>query len=277
MRELFFIKASPCQNTTLFLDARSEKISPNEFAEIAKRAIDDEHIFSEQVGFILPAKKNSCLRLEMAGQEFCGNASMALASFCVCKNLAKENENFLIECSGMNPPILCNVAIDREKNFFMPTIQLDFTQQAPKIFQQNFFLDGENFCGGIVSSLGIVHFCCEKKFIDDISEKTFEKLMQALQKIIDSPAYGIVFFERNFENSENFLKIRPYVFVKDVGTKVFENACASGSLSVALWLGKNQWKVCQPCRETIFVDVSKKDFPKISTKVFFSCEGKLFL
>jgi diaminopimelate epimerase len=74
----------------------------------------------EQVGF-LKKYSDTVFRLEMAGLEFCGNASRAFACFLVKEKYVSSNK-FEISVSGYNDLIECNV--EKKGNEFFSTIDL---------------------------------------------------------------------------------------------------------------------------------------------------------
>ena len=88
--DVHFVKASPCRNTTALLEG---DVAPEECAAIARLAMDSDYLAAEQAGFLAkPKEARSVLRLEMAGGEFCGNATLALAALAVKRGLAAEGE-----------------------------------------------------------------------------------------------------------------------------------------------------------------------------------------
>jgi len=66
----------------------------------------------EQVGFWMPARsKKTVAHLEMAGGEFCGNATRALAS------LINKKDPFFLETSGLSEPIKVEASRKRSSIF----------------------------------------------------------------------------------------------------------------------------------------------------------------
>lgn len=74
----------------------------------------------EQVGF-LKKYSDTVFRLEMAGLEFCGNASRAFACFLAKEKYVSSNK-FEISVSGYDSLIECNV--EKKGNEFFSTIDL---------------------------------------------------------------------------------------------------------------------------------------------------------
>ena len=86
-------------------------------------------------------------------------------------------------------------------------------------------------------------------------------------------AYGIMPFERM---GHNRFRIRPYVAVPSANSRVFERACGSGSLALALAEGREGGRITveQP-GGTLFVRRGERIF--LEGEVLISCSGTVRL
>jgi len=78
-------------------------------------------------------------------------------------------------------------------------------------------------------------------------ELSFENIIDLVKEYLsneDYSAFGIMFFDRDN------LSMKPYVYVKEVGSGVYENSCASGTTALGYYLKKyknlDRAKIVQP-------------------------------
>ncbi len=262
--EIHFVKASPCRNTTVFLE---DAIGPEDYADIAKLAMDGDYLAAEQAGFLVaPQSAGSVLRLEMAGGEFCGNATLALAALAVKRGLAAAETEFLVECSGAKTPLAC-VVEPRSRGRFLVGAEMPGAQSVAPLTLQ---AADRDFSGGLVELPGIRHFC----FAADVppTRREYDDILDALIAAGGADAYGVIPYQRQ----GTACTIRPYIGVPETGSRVFEQACGSGSLALGCWLardGGGRFTVSQP-GGTIAVEPG---VPSIAATVYFPCEGSLFV
>ena len=116
MNEYEFL--NPSGNITALV---TKDVPRDKYQEISNKIMkNDPNI--EQVGF-LKKYSNSVFRLEMAGLEFCGNASRAFACFLVKEKYVNTN-TFEISVSGYDNLIECNV--EKKGEEYYSTINLKF-------------------------------------------------------------------------------------------------------------------------------------------------------
>ncbi len=260
---LEFIKTSPAQNTTVIVTSFCPK---SYYSAVAEKAMSYDYLNAEQVGFIVPpSKTDSLIGLEMAGGEFCGNATLSAAAYAVYKGLVNK-QYFNIDVSGADEPIRCKVIklIDYCYNASctMP--------KAKRIDELKLKLPGKTVEGCIVEFDGISHFVLEAE--DSFSE--FAESTQVLKKIVDTNAIGIIPYTKI--NDDKY-KIEPFVHVKAINSNVFERGCGSGSLALGTYLNKvhgisNEIEVVQPGG---VIRVGMGDELYISTDVIITCEGRI--
>ena len=97
--------------------------------------------------------------------------------------------------------------------------------------------------------------------------------MEQLSATVGAEAYGIIPYAAV---AAAHYRILPYVYVPAAGSRVFEQACGSGSLSLGLWLQHRQGiqsiEVAQP-GGILTVETGKQNY--ITAEVYFPCEGIL--
>lgn len=261
---LNFVKISPAQNMTVLI---TDYVDPARYLEIARVVMSYEYLNAEQVGFIVPPKTNqSRLGLEMSGGEFCGNAVLCAAAFGLYKGICQEG-SFMVESSGAKAPLLCQ-AKAKSRNVF------EIKAEMPQPFNMEELeidIEGRSIFGWMVQLSGISHFVTN--FWP--SRENFEQMVESLQGKVDARALGIIPYRKLGEGK---YEIWPYVCVRDTGSRVFEQACGTGSLSLGAHLhalqGECTLQVLQP-GGIITVETGAKNF--ITTDVFFTCEGSVII
>lgn len=260
-----FIKMSPAENTTVLVTSVCPK---RHYIKVAKRAMGYKFLYAEQVGFIRPSKyKNAILCLEMAGGEFCGNATLSAAAYAKYKGLI-EKEDFYIEVSGVENPVWCKV-MRKEKFNYYAKCQMPFALNTEE-YKIN--LRNQIIQGGIIKFDGISHFVFPVS--GDFTD--FTEVLKTLKRDVDDIALGIIPY-KTLENQK--YEIKPYVYVKKTNSSVYERGCGSGSLALGIFLNQKDKK--QRCIEviqpggTIEVEIGNRYY--ISTDVLITCEGMMFI
>ena len=262
--KLNFVKISPAQNTTVLV---TDYVNSQAYPEIARSVMSYEYLLAEQVGFIVAAHEaQAVLRLEMSGGEFCANGLLSAAALSVYKGICQEG-SFLVESSGSNRPLCCQVS-SKAGNVF--AVKGEMPQ--PVGVEEVILAAGEQAVRGkLVHLPGISHFVTE--FWPSVKE--YDQLAENLQEKTSAQALGIIPY-RNIAAGK--YEILPYVCVTDTGSRVFEKACGSGSLSLGIHLagGKQQTalQVDQP-GGSITVEIGEKNY--IRTDAQITCEGTVFI
>jgi len=258
--KLNFVKASPVQNTTILI---TDHCPRGLYIESANTAASYEYAHAEQVGFIVPPKSpDSVLRLEMAGDEFCGNATLSAAAYVKYKGMF-PGEEFFIETSGVDLPIKCQV---KAKSDFLYTAKCE-VPLCGVIEKLCVSVNGRIFSGSIVNFAGISHFITESR----LDAEMYDEILAEIIKHVHSGAIGIIPYR---ETDDGNFEIKPYVYVKQTNTRVFERGCGSGSLALGHYLKAKAvcgaHKIYQP-GGVITVEVGEKSV--ISVDVKFTCQG----
>ena len=174
----------------------------------------------EQVGFISQKYK----RLTMAGGEFCGNATRCATLYYIEKQQSIEleiNNNKIKAGINEKEEVWCKIPIEQYKII--------------KIHK--------NIYKVLLKGITIL-------VVNDIKNyKNFKQNARGLIKKynLDDDAVGVMFVDR----VENIIKIYPIVWVREIDTLFFENACGSGTIAVAMlesWLTNTsrEYHVMQP-------------------------------
>lgn len=190
----------------------------------------------EQVGFYENA--DGIPRLQMAGGEFCGNATRSMA--CLLAEMNPDKKKFQFQVSGFDE--LVNAEVENQGNgkYFCTA---EFKGLNGEITETE--LDGKKV--KIVDLGGIVHIVVQKNDFP-IREDNITKNMKAIKdKLgVDNDAVGVLWVNR--EGSGVYM--RPVVWVRDIDTCYDETSCGSGTIAVALVENKDT-SVIQPTSETI--------------------------
>ena len=262
---LNFIKTSQAQNTTVLV---TSFCPPSYYLKIAKKAIDYEFLHAEQVGFIVPPSRHeSILELEMAGGEFCGNATLSAAAYAVFKGLAGK-EAFSIDVSGAPLPITCKVRQTNDYSYNANCVM----PQAKRNGELKLTLENKTIMGQVIELDGISHFVFPEQ--RDFTE--YIEVVTVLKQTVDSDAIGVIPFKALQDDTYS---IKPFVHVKKVNTNVFERGCGSGSLALGMYLNKvtgitKKIKVLQPGG---VIEVGIGSEFSISTDVVITCEGRIMI
>ena len=178
-------------------------------------AIMKKHKNVEQVGFINTKGKKE---LQMAGGEFCGNATRSTAY-----NYLRENEGKIHIYVNSKDKILAGVDKNRKAWCEIPLYNGSdvVTEMEDGVF--------------IVKMKGIVIIVIPedkaKKYLNN--RKNLKEIGRELidnYNIIDSLAVGVMLCEQE----KGIIKINPIVWVKNIDTLFYETACGSGSVAVCM-------------------------------------------
>ena len=246
MRTLRFYKVSPGGNATILV---LDPVPSGQRAQIARLLMDANHLQAEQVGF-LNLEANS-VRLDMMGGEFCGNACRAAAAVMAWEGvgLARIDE-FLcgeLKVSGVDRPVALRVAADGDECWVEMPLPVAFAAGG-----SDWILELEPGIG-LVRLPGITHICLDEElhpFAED-----FEKASATLRAKfgLDEEAVGCIWYRIS-----PVCAIKPVVWVRSTASTHYETGCGSGSLALALWLGRGKnlptdMRVLQPSGSEIGV------------------------
>ncbi|MCL2037865.1 GNAT family N-acetyltransferase [Candidatus Saccharibacteria bacterium] len=211
-------------------------LTPEERARFGKKLMKSaEKLNAEQAGFWLPGSSH----LEMAGGEFCGNASRAVAL--LATNFQPGEAQLSV--SGFDGEVSAKVDQLAERKYY---VSADFPDMKYKISEESW---GEA-PAKIVDLGGIVQIVIEADL-----PKDYEAIQRELIKkfgLEERAAVGVVWYQNDQETG--VVKIDPVVWVKEIETFFYETSCGSGSIAAALATGTRN--ITQPTGQNIDVKVS---------------------
>ena len=210
------VRADPAGNITVIVLSPPGSV---ERTAAAKALMADPGLKAEQVGFALPPKKPGGLwRLEMAGGEFCGNASRCFALLVAAKTGLSGRHSLMIETSGMTRPL--PVHIDTEAG----TAEIEM---PGPVAQTEITLEGRRYPA--YEFEGITHAIAKDMQPD---ERTARAIIGKLDDGRLSAA-GVMFYDsrRRF--------VRPVVWTRELDALVRESSCGSGSAALGVWAARN--------------------------------------
>jgi diaminopimelate epimerase len=228
--KLHFLKVNPSGNTTVFV---LDPVPKEQYRKVAGVIMQQCNVGAEQVGFICETT-HGAVRMDMAGGEFCGNASRSFAAWLALKDESgldvrnfKEVEcKIAIQVSGHKGTLeatLCNLNAD---NKCLASISMPIPEQI---------LHGEGDYFGrysIVTFEGISHFILWERDPRDGDIEAAREFLAA--QGVDISSFGIMYYRQE----TNFM--RPVVYVDGAQTLVWENSCGSGSCALAASLADQQ-------------------------------------
>lgn len=205
--KLNVLRANPAGNITLFV---LDPVPSGDRAGLSARLMAGSDI--EQVGFVCPPSHGGAARMEMAGGEFCGNATRAFGMF-TADGLGRPNR-VQVEVSGCDT--LITVDVDWSKHTARSQMPLP-RSVAPA--------EADGQAGTLVDLGGIAHFVVEGAAP---CLEFFQKAEPLFQDIPGLDAYGVIFLDTVKGT------MTPLVKVPAAGSLVWEGSCGSGSLAAAV-------------------------------------------
>lgn len=206
--KLNVLRADPSGNITLFV---LDPVPIGDRAGVAGRLMSLPGLDAEQVGFVCPPILGGQGRIEMAGGEFCGNATRAFGMY-IAKKLGGPSQ-VLVEVSGCGGL----VAVDADLSRGAARAQMPLPRSVVHV-------QADGHPGVLVDLGGIVHLV-----VEDVppSLEFFYNVEPLLRNIPGPDAYGVIFLDP-LKNT-----MTPLVKVPAAGTLVWEGSCGSGSLAAA--------------------------------------------
>ena len=204
--KLNVLRADPAGNITLFV---LDPVPVGDRAGVAARVMALPGSDVEQVGFVCPPVTGGAGRMEMAGGEFCGNATRAFGMLTAQK--LGGLPQVLVEVSGCE----ALVSVDVDWSNRTAKAQMPLPRCVSRVE-----VDGHP--GTLVDLGGIAHLV-----VEDVlpNLEFFDRAEPLFGAFPEADAYGVVFL-----NGE---RMTPLVKVPAAGTLVWEGSCGSGSLAAA--------------------------------------------
>eukprot|EP00768_Dysnectes_brevis_P007949 gnl/Dysnectes_brevis/694_a766_4773.p1 GENE.gnl/Dysnectes_brevis/694_a766_4773~~gnl/Dysnectes_brevis/694_a766_4773.p1 ORF type:complete len:273 (+),score=52.83 gnl/Dysnectes_brevis/694_a766_4773:131-949(+) len=206
--------ANPAGNITAYI---STQVKPELREKVASALMKQSIHPIEQVAYLVPPHNEAADgRIEMSGEEFCGNATRA---FGYALSVTSEDKRPLqmVEISGHEG--MLPVSIDHDKN--TSTTEMPLPQELKTITYEGNHLTAVCF-------EGIAHLIVPAPAPSE--SKACHMLNAFMETVPDRDAYGIMYFTDG--------KLTPLVFVPSVGSLVWEGSCGSGSVATAVFLSQ---------------------------------------
>ncbi|MBQ9537229.1 MAG: hypothetical protein IJU79_05510 [Desulfovibrionaceae bacterium] len=213
---LSYSKWDPNGNITLFLSANA--VAQTDQAQVAKQALTTKGLEAEQVGFI-DCHTNT---LRMAGGEFCLNATTAFAAHLQLQQSKPALQGLHLNVCGFHGAITAHTHKIASKSVEV-ILSLHLEQTTVKQITDSI---------SIVELPSITHVLIHGQPPTD-AEALLLNLID-LHHLETCPCVGVVWWN-NCPEIDTYA-ITPLVYVRDVHTTIWEQACGSGSLALTLCL-----------------------------------------
>lgn len=198
-----------------------------------------EEFGAEQAGFLVLNDQH----FEMAGGEFCGNASRAAA---VLFSRALDADDVSFTVSGFDGTVGAHVEQKDVSHFVVRCIFPGMPTNVREVTLPN------GTPASIVDLGGIVHVVIEAPFPKDpaVYEKEHHAITEAFN-LGERDAVGVVWFER----TSNAIEMHPVVWVKAINTFFYETSCGSGTIAVGRVT--NVPSIIQPSGQSISAEITE--------------------
>ena len=206
--ELDYVLMDPTGNVTALVRT---PVEPERQPELA-RALMDAEPSAEQTGFI------EGKTLNMAGGEFCGNATISAAAvYCHKNDIGQAELDFAV--SGARHPVHISIKKDSEKEYtgtvYMP--------EPLEIKNIELIIGGSTVSAPAVDFGGITHIILN----DKVEKADCEESIKRTCASYGAKSLGFIFIEED--------KLTPLVYVTDPETLVWESSCASGTAAAGIY------------------------------------------
>lgn len=191
----------------------------------------------EQVGFVrfFPDDDGCRIDLQMAGGEFCGNASMCAAGLYLLSNSPGDDPMLLkLRVSGASQPVFVQVCRTEADDFTASILMPPVTA----IEKPDFSLGDLKAKLPLIRMGGISHVIVEPDspfFPLKKSPQTAEEAVKTWCGMLSVECLGLMFLERNEKKSV----LTPLVYVPACRTVFWERSCASGTAAAGMYLAEN--------------------------------------
>lgn len=234
--------ADPAGNRTAFVETA---VPPSAYASIGAALLRDTSLRAEQVGFLCPPLRGAEGRLIMSGGEFCGNASRSFGLLLGRQHGKQAGDTVRIEVSGSDEILTVLLEEDGAAvSMPLPRTLLSIPLPAECLSQYtapSFSMPPLSASSGSISPIsvssqtlpvvvfdGIAHVIAENLLP---SQTLAEQLIGLVQKQLHPDAAGAIFLSD--------AQMTPCVWVRDVGSLIWESSCGSGTLAAAVARGQS--------------------------------------
>lgn len=198
----------------------------------AELGADFERFGAEQAGFLVLPDKH----LEMAGGEFCGNATRATA---VALYTLTGDRSPTYTVSGFDGIVKADVSRIDASNFRVTAVL-----PGLKVKTSNAIVRG-NIPAEIVDLGGIVHVLIKEPFPDANAYRQWHREIVRELDLDNRDAVGVIWYRPD----GGTVRIDPVVWVRAIDSFFYEQSCGSGSIAAGAVCGTPL--VVQPTGKTI--------------------------
>lgn len=217
MMNLKYKVCDPSGNITILV---TDEVSKEKRIEVADKLLKLEPT-GQQVGFISKGDASCDLEINMAGDEFCGNA--ALSGAALYKQSHSDTDIVRIKMSGAKDVIDVTVLLDGEQ--YIATAQMPM----PDMYEhRTFAYAGKEYRTFLVKFDSMVHLVMLDRLNDDDIKPAIKQWNDELQ----CDALGIMDYD------EDTSVLIPAVLSNNGSFFCFESSCASGTTAVAIYLAE---------------------------------------
>lgn len=176
---------------------------------------------AQQVGYISEDSEGCDIELNMAGGEFCGNATLSTAALYNQQNAAKDTVR--VKVSGVSE--IVDVKITNSNNIFIATAKMPMPDEYYEKFMT---FRGKEYKTFFVKFDSMVHLV----MVDKLAKEDIETAIKEWNKEIPCSALGIMSYD---EESDT---LTPAVLSNNGTFFCYESSCASGTTAVAIYLAE---------------------------------------
>lgn len=209
--KLNVLRADPAGNITLFV---LDPVEKSKRGALAEKLMAIPGFRAEQVGYVCENADGADGHMEMAGGEFCGNATRAFGMFVAKKSGLRGQCHLTLAVSGCEKQV--GVDVDMDNGTARAEMPLP-------LFARRETVRGAE--GTLVHLGGIAHFV-----VEDVkpSIEFFLAAEPMFEKIEGLDAYGVIFHDSKSH------RMTPLVKVPAANSLIWEGSCGSGSLASAI-------------------------------------------
>lgn len=234
MKNSYFVITAAGGNGTA-IEVIDQSLLRSEYAvrgkKLGKKA---EPLGAEQAGFLISAERH----FEMAGGEFCGNASRSVA---ILLSMIEKSEKVSFTVSGFSGQVGAEVKSLGDNRFDVTCRFPGLPTTSRKVVLQ------DNTPTTIVDLGGIVHVVIEGSLPEADEYRKQHREIARYLGLSEKDAVGVIWITRQ----KNAVLIHPVVWVRDVDTFFYEQSCGSGSIAASKVTGLSN--ITQPTGQTISV------------------------
>lgn len=211
MMKLKVLRADPAGNITLFV---LDPVGKAQRGKLAERLMALSQFQAEQVGYVCETADGTDGHMEMAGGEFCGNATRAFGMLMAKRKGLYGRCRLTLEVSGCEKSV--GVEVDLDNGTARAEMPLP-------LFARKETVGGVS--GTLVHLGGIAHFIVEDVEPSIAFFLAAEPMFFTLEGL---DAYGVMFHDSKAH------RMTPLVKVPAANSLVWEGSCGSGSLASAI-------------------------------------------